>query len=225
MDHRPGIISSGLPGGTERLGASPVFASSARRRARATPRSRAASGARSGLGLAWGTVQIVEHEPLWTARYQEEKARISERIGGMLVDIQHVGSTAVPGLAAKPIIDIAIALDRLEQVSALVDPLKDLGYEFMSEIKIPGEFFFKKNSSDFHVHVLERNSADWMNYLFFRDYLRANPEVAQQYIDLKRDLAARHHDDRPSYTRGKADFIRQVLSDARAWHERRSRTV
>src|SRR5205807_1408597 len=147
--------------------------------------------------------------------FSEERKRIVKAVGRILIDVQHVGSTAVPGLPAKPIIDIAVALDQLETFHRLIEPLEKVGYRHMVEFKIPGEVFFRKNAGTYHLHVLELNSPYWQNYLFFRDYLRRHPRTAREYFELKKTLAARYPDDRPAYTRGKATFIESILHRAR----------
>ena len=162
-------------------------------------------------------VFLREHDPAWFTIGAQIVARLRPLLGERVVAVEHVGSTAVPGLAAKPIIDIAVGLSRLEDYESLIQPLAALDYNYIPEIRIPGEYFFRRHEpSAFHLHVLEYNSPHWQNYLFFRDYLCANPQVAQEYIELKRELAERYANDRPSYTRGKAQFIEQMLQEARS---------
>ena len=167
------------------------------------------------LGLLWGEVHLAEHDPHWTSLYEQERDCLLKALGPAALDIQHVGSTAVPRLTAKPIIDIAVAITHLTQAKDAEPALRDLDYEFMPDIKIPGELFYRKLTGTHHLHILEFGSDHWQNYIRFRDYLRENPHVASDYIELKRALADRFSHDRPSYTRGKAQFIESILRKAR----------
>lgn len=135
-------------------------------------------------------------------------------IGAYVVDIQHVGSTAIPGLVAKPIIDIAVALRQLEDVEKCIEPLERLGYEYKGDEGHPGSFFFAKGDPSrrtYYLHMVEWNSESWRSYIRFRDCLRQHKEVAEEYAKLKRELARKSHGDRDLYTPGKAEFIASVL--------------
>src|SRR5579872_589085 len=129
---------------------------------------------RASIGLHRHEVKVVDHDPHWEVLYQAECERLREAVGSCVLDIQHVGSTAVPGLPAKPIIDIALGLQRLEDGYDLVPRLAAVGYQFMSEFDIPGELFFRRPEGDYHLHVLEMGSLYWTNYLLFRDYLSSD---------------------------------------------------
>jgi GrpB-like predicted nucleotidyltransferase (UPF0157 family) len=159
-------------------------------------------------------VRVVDHDPSWFALFETEKARILEQVGAAALDVQHVGSTSIPSLPAKPIIDIALAIASLEEADRILEALSALDYEHKPEVVIPGELFFRKRDGAYHLHVLQPDSIHWQEYMVFRDYLRAHPEIAQQYVQLKLLLASQFAEDRKSYTCGKAEFIRRVLKDA-----------
>ena len=168
-------------------------------------------------------VIIVDYDPQWPARYEIATRAILNAVGPTLESIEHVGSTAVPGLAAKPIIDIMPGIRRFEDGFECVPPLEALGYEFRGENGIPGRHYFDHFDRDGsqgtgiqHVHMVTMDSEFWTDQLLFRDYLMANPEHAEKYAQLKRSLAERHRNEREDYTEGKSDFILDTLTHARS---------
>ena len=167
------------------------------------------------IGLKRYTVRVVEHQPGWAALAAEACADIRQAAGDLIADIQHVGSTAVPQLPAKSILDLAAAVVTLDAIPALVPKLTGIGYIDRGDGGDHGDYLFVKESSPdirtIHLHVVEHNGAQWHNYLRFRDLLRCNRGVREQYAELKRDLGKRFADDRKSYTAAKDDFIRRIL--------------
>lgn len=164
-------------------------------------------------------VAIADYDRRWPEMYEAEKARILEAAGQWLVDIQHVGSTSVPGLAAKPIIDIMPGIRSLADAPRIIEPMSRLGYEYIPEYEdqLPERRYFRKpagpefvNRRNFHVHVVETTSDFWHRHLAFRDYLRTHPEAAAEYAALKRRLAAEFRSDREGYTEAKSDFITRI---------------
>ncbi len=144
--------------------------------------------------------------------FKEEKCRLQAVVGPYVLDIQHVGSTAIPGMVAKPILDIAIAVRNFEEARVCIQPIEQLGYEFKGELGIPRRHFFVKGEPrTHHVHMNELGSQDWNNQIDFRDFLIQHPETAEEYARLKLALAQRFPTDRQSYLDGKAPFIEQVL--------------
>jgi GrpB-like predicted nucleotidyltransferase (UPF0157 family) len=161
-------------------------------------------------------VLVVEYDPEWPRRYEEERGRIVAAFGGLIAAIEHVGSTAVPGLGGKPIIDIMIGVPRLEDGERCVGPMESLGYEYRGEAGIPGRLFFGKGlPRTHHVHLVEHGGDFWGRLLLFRDFLRAHPETAAEYYEFKKGLAARFRTDREAYTEAKTAFIRSVEERAR----------
>lgn len=165
-------------------------------------------------------VMIVDYDPQWPILYEEEKARILGVIGHKVVAIEHIGSTAVPGLGAKPIIDIMVAVRHLSEAEQCIEPLQSVGYEYVPEHEdfIPERRYFRKGHPETHrhLHIVEPTSDFWERHLFFRDYLRAHPKVARQYYELKRQLATKSGSDRQTYTDAKTPFIESVITRARA---------
>jgi len=164
------------------------------------------------LGLRRGIVKLVPHRPAWKELFAEEKDRLEEVIGHQVVDIQHIGSTSIPGMVAKPILDIGIAVVDFEASEVSIDPIEGLGYQYRGEHGIPRRHYFVKgNPRTHHLHMLEVNSRDWKAHLLFRSYLTSHPDIAQEYAELKIDLAERYRTDREVYQEGKDAFIERIL--------------
>ncbi len=163
-------------------------------------------------------VIIVDYDPNWPDAFSAEKARIEAALTGEDYRVEHVGSTAVPGLSAKPIIDILIGVPDLEAADRCVPALVALGYEYFPEHEatMPERRYLDRIGEplSYHLHMVAVGGEFWQRHLAFRDYLRAHPEVAAQYDRLKRDLARSYRDDREGYTSAKTDFIRTVESVA-----------
>ena len=168
------------------------------------------------IGLKKGTVQVVPHRAEWRDLFEQERRVIHERIGCHVLDIQHVGSTPVPGLDSKPIIDIAVAVASTAAVRHCRKPLCDLGYIDRGDSGTDGGYLFVKESAPevrtHHVHMVAIDDPQWLNYLRFRDMLRADGVLRTRYSDLKKTLQVQFAQDRKRYTMAKDDFIRGVLS-------------
>jgi GrpB-like predicted nucleotidyltransferase (UPF0157 family) len=164
-------------------------------------------------------IEIVAYDPRWPAMFAQEEACLRGALDpNDILDIQHFGSTAIPGLRAKPIIDILIAVPSLKLAQArFVAPLEALGYAFWADNPKTDRLFFVKGlpprgaGRTHHVHVAEPDAEPWQRFPF-RDYLRAHPEAAQRYEALKLDLARRYRDDREAYTAAKEDFVQEILA-------------
>jgi GrpB-like predicted nucleotidyltransferase (UPF0157 family) len=169
------------------------------------------------MGLEKGTVRLIPFTMEWERLFIEEKIRLLAAVGKYVFDIQHVGSTSIPGMAAKPIIDIAIAVKNFEEASVCIKPIEKLGYEYKGENGIPRRHFFAKgNPRTHHVHMNEIGSRDWNDQIIFRDYLTQHREIAKEYAELKIEFAKRYPTDRQSYLDSKAPFIERVLQLARS---------
>jgi GrpB-like predicted nucleotidyltransferase (UPF0157 family) len=177
-------------------------------------------GAKRKGGKVPPQVQISDYDPQWPHRFAEESAAIRSAIGKWAVRVEHIGSTAVPGLPAKPIIDIMVGLHRLSDADHCLAPLAAIDYEYIPEYEsaIPERRYFRKGpqTRHFHLHMVEIESEFWNRHLAFRDYLRSHLQTAKAYEVLKRRLAASYQADREGYTEAKTDFIQSVLAQARA---------
>ena len=167
------------------------------------------------IGLESGLVRLVPYTVEWPRLFEEERALLMTAIGRGVLDIQHVGSTAIPGMVAKPIIDIGVAVVDFEEARALVAPVEGLGYAYRGELGIPRRHYFVKGDPrTHHIHMNEIGSQAWKDHIFFRDMLVRQPELAEEYAALKLALAQRYPSDREAYLEGKAPFIRRVLAMA-----------
>jgi GrpB-like predicted nucleotidyltransferase (UPF0157 family)/RimJ/RimL family protein N-acetyltransferase len=164
-------------------------------------------------------VDIVSYNSEWPDMANIEISKLQAALPfNKIIDIQHVGSTAIPGVSAKPIIDIQIAVNTLEEMKVIAVPiLQKMGYEYWDENPDPKRMFFVKGMPPFgdkrthHVHIFEADSDHWRNKVIFRDYLRLHPSVAKEYQQLKNQLAVEHIYDREKYTDEKLEFINYVL--------------
>ncbi|MHA1961643.1 MAG: GrpB family protein [Candidatus Thorarchaeota archaeon] len=169
-------------------------------------------------------VIIVDYEPQWPIIFEEEKAKILDVIGHKVVAIEHIGSTSVPGLGAKPIIDMIAGVRDLAEAKECVSLLqRHLGYIDITPELGHSEWFYcignkmkPEEKNTIHLHLVKYNSNHWKKHLLFRDFLRANPDATQQYYKLKKELAEKYGTDREAYTDGKASFIEFVISQAGA---------
>lgn len=170
------------------------------------------------LGLKRKTVKLFLYTPEWTKSFKKEKKGLQNILGDVAVDIQHFGSTAIPSLPAKPIIDILIAVSNLKNIDEFMTPLKKLGYEYRRDAGVPGRLFFAKRSKTkitHHLHFVKINSRSWKDNLLFRDYLQKHKKVTNEYANLKRELEKKFSSDRESYLLGKEKFIKKVIKEAK----------
>jgi GrpB-like predicted nucleotidyltransferase (UPF0157 family) len=169
------------------------------------------------IGLPTGVVNVLPYTAGWQRLFGEEQARLWAAIGAYVLDIQHIGSTSVPGLAAKPIIDIGVAVADFEEAVRCIQPLVDLGYRYLGENGIPRRHFFVKGEPRTHnLHMNEIHSSDWLKTIRFRDYLRRHPDAAVAYAEIKLRLAQQYATDLAAYQDGKDAFIKHVLDLIRA---------
>ncbi|MFH1405213.1 MAG: GrpB family protein [Patescibacteria group bacterium] len=170
------------------------------------------------LGLNRHNVTLSEYDPAWVQDFEDEKKAIKDKLGDDLVAIEHIGSTAIPGMCAKPILDFMVAVESVDDYEMFIKPLAELGYEFRRDYRDTQQHvLFVKGSEDNRTHYLKLTELDsifWKEHIVFRDYLIAHPDVAQEYAELKRELFEKHADDRAAYTAAKAEFIQGVLSSA-----------
>ncbi|MGK7891381.1 MAG: GrpB family protein [Leptolyngbyaceae cyanobacterium] len=166
-------------------------------------------------------VEVVPHHPAWQQDFAAEARHIAHALGETVVAIHHIGSTAIPGIYAKPIIDFLVEVEAIAQVEPHNGAMIQLGYEVMGEYGISGRRYFRKNNAagirTHHVHAFEVGSDQSKRHLAFRDYMRTHPADAQAYSDLKRQLTKAHPTDINAYMDGKDDFIQAMDLKAAAW--------
>ena len=157
---------------------------------------------------------VVDYDPTWPERFQFLHRRIAGALGNAAVAIEHVGSTAVPNLAAKPIIDIDVLLANETALPTVIGHLAQLGYVHQGTLGIPDREAFRAPVHDIphHLYVCPPGSRTFQEHLAFRDYLRAHAQEANVYGELKRALALEFRDDRPAYVSGKSAFVAEIVS-------------
>jgi GrpB-like predicted nucleotidyltransferase (UPF0157 family) len=173
---------------------------------------------------AMRNIHVVPYDPEWQHLYDLEAERLRAVFGVLLLDIHHIGSTSVPGLHAKPIIDIMPVVRYIEQVDHHNGEMVALGYEARGENGIMGRRYFTKGEDahrTHHVHIYAPGNSEVNAHLHFRDYLRAHPDEAQRYGDLKRRLAAEFTNDIYGYIDGKDAFVKELIAKANHWHQNR----
>ncbi len=166
------------------------------------------------LGLKRGMVELVEHDRLWKHSFLEEKTILTTLLQGLNCQIEHVGSTSVPGLAAKPIIDVAVGLPATADMAEVMRRLQDSGYEYRGDKGRKGGHLFTRARDDVvthHIHCLGLADKEWSNYLAVRQLLSSDHEARQAYEEVKRDLATKFPDDRKSYRDAKGEAIERLL--------------
>src|SRR5439155_16756308 len=174
---------------------------------------------------------IADYDPRWPEMFEEERTRVLEAIGQWVNEVEHCGSTAVPGLAAKPVIDIYAALRSWDDRDKCIAPIEALGYEYRGEDPVIGLIFVKLTDSPLpgqtyrgsdgkvrhrtaNLHLLPRSHPEWDRHILFRDYLRQDANVARRYAELKRSLANKHGIDINAYTNAKTAFIEAAIERA-----------
>lgn len=167
------------------------------------------------------SIDVVAYDGAWAARFRAWRERLREALGPVAARIDHVGSTSVPGLAAKPIVDIQVSVADPEDEPGYVPAIETCGLQLRA--REPGHRYFRpppNRTRDVHLHVCASGSAWEREHLLFRDYLRAHPDLAEAYGRLKEELARRHATDRLAYTDAKSNFILDSLERAEHWARR-----
>ena len=172
------------------------------------------------------TIEVVQYDVAWTVAFKLEAVALSRVFGDSLVGIHHIGSTSIPDLLAKPIIDILVVLNETQTIDRFSSAMQQLGYRVRGECLdaevpgTPGRFYFSKETDGVHthhVHVCAVGHPEVADKVAFRDYLRSHPDRAAVYGSLKRRLARDHRHDNIAYMRGKDEFIKSVLIEAHRW--------
>lgn len=158
------------------------------------------------------TVEVVPYNPLWPKMYEEEASLIKQALGTNCIEVHHIGSTAIPGLSAKPIIDIIPVVLNISEVDKATKSMENLGYEAKGEYGIPFRRYFQKSAlaRTHNVHIFEKNSAEIERHIFFRDWMRTHKDDRDAYAKLKITLAEKFPNDIDSYCLGKDTFIASI---------------
>lgn len=161
-------------------------------------------------------VIIEDYDPTWPEAFTRLRERMEQALGSLALRVEHVGSTSVPGLAAKPIIDLTVVVASREDVAEAIRRLAAIGYVHDGDQGIPGREAFTGPPGPpiHHLYVCAKGNRELQRHLLFRDYLRAHPETARQYGELKKALAERFCTDREGYSQAKTEFVEGVLREA-----------
>lgn len=168
------------------------------------------------LGLKRGTVQLEPHNKQWEEVAVQTIGKLKAILGEEAIDIQHIGSTAIPAIKTKPIIDIAVGVDDFNRVLLYNEQLQQEGIVYRG-LDVEHQLLYvmgdmKNDTRTHHIHVVKWNETEWKNYIYFRDYLNSNENVALQYQQLKEELGRKYADDSIAYTSGKQNMIDKILN-------------
>ena len=175
------------------------------------------------IGLKRGIVKLVEYNPKWHLNFEKEAKKLRKVLGRDCVDVQHVGSTAIPGILAKPIVDIALIVPSLKKVRLYQEKLKDIGYELKKNDTRKERLFFTKGPESkrtHYLHIGEIGSGYAEDMILFRDYLHNHRNEAKKYLALKEMLAEKYRNTREIYTAKKSKLIEEVIKKAKKFGRR-----
>jgi len=165
-------------------------------------------------------IELVPYTPEWEATFKVEATRLTHALEDTFLDMHHIGSTAIPGIVAKPIIDILPVVKDIQAVDRLTPSIEALGYEARGEFGMPGRRFFTKRENGkrtFNIHIFQEGHPDIERHLRFRNYMRDHPDEAAAYSDLKKELMSKFPDDMEQYCWGKEDFVKAIELKAFLW--------
>jgi len=176
------------------------------------------------LGLKRGSVELYDHDIQWEYEAERTIIKLKEIVGDAIIDIQHVGSTSIKSIKAKPIIDIAIATDSFEEFLKYENVLQSNGFYYRPNVTIENQLLFAcgsyyeetGNLQTHFIHVVLKDSIEWNNYLKFRDYLNAFPNIARDYERVKLELFIKYENDRSGYLKGKEEIINSIIKQVNA---------
>ncbi len=171
------------------------------------------------LGLADGEVRLVPFRPEWAAAFYQESKLLKQKLGEFQCSIEHVGSTAIPDIVSKPIVDIALGVVDFSEFERLQEATEQIGYLYRGELGLKGRHFFKfvdDGLTRFHLHVVVLGSEHWKNMVLFRELLLKDQACAKEYAEVKTKLQERYANDRTDYTESKSPIIERLLCRAKA---------
>lgn len=176
------------------------------------------------LGLKKGDVELHNHETAWEENAKQTIAYIEKLLGDIVVDIQHIGSTAITNIKAKPIIDIVVGVSNIGKIKPILNDLASAGVVHRPNNDLPEYMMFIMGDLDreirtHHIHIVPFNSEEWNNQLNFRDYMNAHPDKAKEYETLKLNLMNQYHDNRSMYTSNKDSYIKNIFNLAAEWKQ------
>lgn len=161
-------------------------------------------------------VEVVPYDPEWKVEFNRIREQLLSYVGDLIITIEHVGSTSIEGLAAKPIIDLDLVMDSYDVLPQIIERLQQHGYEHQGNLGIKGREAFKRQQADgfmkYHLYVCPKDGKGYLEHIAFRDYLRSNAAASQAYAEVKQCLAEQHRYDIDAYCEGKTAFVTSILS-------------
>ena len=170
------------------------------------------------MALKRGIVELENYNEKWKKEYEKERDLLKSVLGDKIIEIEHVGSTSIVGLKAKPVIDILIAINSLDEIEEIEQLLIEYDYSNRGHQGVEDRYFFAKGPEDarsHYIHFVEKDNNTYINLLWFKRYLLKHPEYIEKYCELKQELASQYSEDRKKYTAGKSNFITEVISLAK----------
>lgn len=169
-----------------------------------------------GVGVKHLEIVIVsEYNPEWIKEYDHEKMKINSALRDVILSIEHIGSTSIPGLGSKPIIDIMVGVSDLKQIAETqITRLEQIGYEYVFKSDFPERRFFRKGkwrAGTHHLHIYKYKDKNWINNILFREYIKKDTRMLEEYFNLKKKLEQQYKHDRVAYTAGKSKFIERII--------------
>jgi GrpB-like predicted nucleotidyltransferase (UPF0157 family) len=172
-------------------------------------------------------IRVVPHDSAWSRDFDLERGRVEAALEDTVIAAHHIGSTAIPGILAKPIIDILLEVSSLAELDLRTARLESLSYEARGEFGIPGRRYFRRNDErdvrTHQIHAFAAGNGHIVRHLAFRDYMIAHPQIARAYGKLKAELGERHRDDIAAYSDGKEAFVKEHEAKALVWRASKSR--
>lgn len=163
-------------------------------------------------------IEVVPYSPEWKEEFRRIKERMLEMVGDLILSAEHVGSTSIEGLSAKPVIDLDLVIESYDVLPEVIERFQKFGYEHCGNLGCEGREAFKSLNvdgfMDYHLYVCPKDGKGYLEHIAFRDYLRSHPTAAKQYEAVKLRLAQMYRNDREAYTNGKTEFVTSVLKEA-----------
>lgn len=163
-------------------------------------------------------VEVVPYDPDWKVEFNRIREQLLSYVGDLIITIEHVGSTSIEGLAAKPIIDLDLVMDSYDVLPQIIERLQQYGYEHQGNMGIEGREAFKRQQADgfmkYHLYACPKDGKGYLEHIAFRDYLRSNKAASQAYAEVKQRLAEQYRYDMDAYCEGKTAFVTSILSKA-----------
>lgn len=172
----------------------------------------------SDIGLEKGAVRLENYNPYWKDLFESESKMLLDKFPGIILEISHGGSTAIPNIPAKPIIDMFAVISSSKDVERIRQELESLGYTYRGEEGVSERILFTKEIGEkqtYHLQLVQKNSNEWKNHLLIKNYYFRHPDAAEQYAHLKQKLAKQFPENRKAYSKGKHDFIQSIILKAK----------